>query len=98
MAYANAIAAASPRNVDFIHMPVLLDRDDDAYYAPLAELDLPDTTQVFMGLSTTQTRLVVHAIDSISLWRMPGMISVLRLSAVLAAATLPRSPIYWTSM
>ena len=58
VAYANAIAAASPRSVDFIHMPVPLDRDDDAYYAPLAELDLPDTTQVFMGL--------VHHTDGIN--------------------------------
>lgn len=50
VAYANGISAASPRAVDFIHMPVPRDRGDDTYFAPLAGLDVADSTQVFMGL------------------------------------------------
>jgi len=50
VAYANAITSASPRSVDFIHMPVPRDRSDDAYFAPLAGLDVPDDVQLFMGL------------------------------------------------
>jgi hypothetical protein len=50
VAYANGIAAASPRRVDFIHMPVPRDRRDDAYFAPLDRLDLPPETMLFLGL------------------------------------------------
>ena len=31
-------------------MPVPLDRNDDAYFAPLKELQLPDGTDFFLGL------------------------------------------------
>lgn len=37
------------RPIDWIHMPVPIDRDDDAYFAPLADLDVPDA-QLFLGL------------------------------------------------
>ncbi len=46
---ANATVAASPRSVDWIHMPVPRDRDDDAFFAPLGDLDVGDT-RIFLGL------------------------------------------------
>lgn len=46
---ANVAAQASGRRVDFFHMPVPRDRDDDAYFAPLADLDVGDA-KVFLGL------------------------------------------------
>ena len=48
--YANGITAASPRKVNFIHMPVPRDRSDSAYFAPLAALDLPAATELYLGL------------------------------------------------
>ena len=38
---ANALAAALDRPLNWIHMPVPEERDDDAYYAPLGELRAP---------------------------------------------------------
>ena len=71
VAYSNGITSASPRAVDFIHMPVPRDRADDVYFAPLAGLDVADDTQMFIGLihytgglDGTRTRLdtaVAHA-------------------------------------
>lgn len=46
---ANAGIAAAGRHVDFIHMPVPLDRDDDAYFAPLKDLKAVDA-RVYLGL------------------------------------------------
>jgi hypothetical protein len=43
----NACIAASGRRVDWVHIPVL-DRDDDAFFAPLKELQ-PDGTRVYLG-------------------------------------------------
>lgn len=50
VAFANGIAAASPRPVAFIHMPVPRDRNDDSYFAPLDGLDLPADTELYLGL------------------------------------------------
>ena len=68
VAMANAICAASPRPVDFIHMPVPRERDDDAYFAPLADLALPAATELYLGLvhftgglESTRARLAVAA-------------------------------------
>ena len=47
---ANAIVAGVQRRVDWIHMPVPIERDDDAYFAPLRELHLPPETRLFLGL------------------------------------------------
>jgi hypothetical protein len=44
---ANAFVAASGRRVDYIHIPVL-DRSDDAFFAPLGELE-PQGARVFLG-------------------------------------------------
>lgn len=51
---ANAIAAASSRPVDWMHIPAL-DTADEAFYAPLAKLTLGDT-RVYLGL--------IHSMDS----------------------------------
>ena len=50
VSYANGIAAASPRLVNFIHMPVPRDRGDATYFAPLAALSLPAVTELYLGL------------------------------------------------
>jgi len=50
VAYANGIVAASPRALNFVHMPVPRDRSDDAYFAPLGGLDLPAETELYLGL------------------------------------------------
>jgi hypothetical protein len=51
---ANAFAEASGRRVDWIHIPVL-DRSDDAFFAPLAKLK-PNGARVYLGL--------IHHMDS----------------------------------
>lgn len=50
VSYGNGITAASPRPVNFIHMPVPRDRSDAAYFAPLAALSLPAETELYLGL------------------------------------------------
>ena len=47
---ANALAATLDRPLNWIHMPVPHERDDDAYYAPLGELRLPPETELYLGL------------------------------------------------
>jgi hypothetical protein len=44
---ANAFVAASGRRVDWIHIPVL-DRSDDAFFAPLRDLQ-PQGARVYLG-------------------------------------------------
>jgi len=50
VAFANGICKASPRRVNYVHMPVPRGRADDAYFAPLADLDLPAGTRLILGL------------------------------------------------
>jgi hypothetical protein len=50
VAFANGICQASPRGIDFIHMPVLRARVDESYFAPLAKLRLPSSTRLVLGL------------------------------------------------
>jgi hypothetical protein len=52
---ANAFVAASGRRVDWIHIPVL-DRSDDAFFAPLKELR-PQDARVYLGLIHNMERL-----------------------------------------
>lgn len=47
---ANAIFARDTRTIDWLHLPVPRNRDDDAYFAPLEELKLPSETQLYLGL------------------------------------------------
>jgi hypothetical protein len=51
---ANAIGDGVRRQVDWIHMPVPIERDDDAYFAPLDGLRLADGTRLFLGLVHSQ--------------------------------------------
>jgi hypothetical protein len=58
---ANAFVAASGRRVDWIHLPVL-DRSDDAFFAPLARLE-PQGARIYLGaihnMETFAQRLAV---------------------------------------
>jgi hypothetical protein len=54
---ANAIVAGSPRPVTYIHMPVPIERDDDAFHAPLKDLKLAGGTELYLGL--------IHAKDGV---------------------------------
>jgi hypothetical protein len=47
---ANAVAAAARRPIEWMHMPVPRGRDDDAYFAPLAGLQIDPETELFLGL------------------------------------------------
>lgn len=47
---ANAIVGGAGRRVNWIHMPVPINRDDDEYFAPLANLRLPPGTTLYLGL------------------------------------------------
>lgn len=47
---ANAVFAGVHRKLDWLHMPVPRNRDDDAYFAPLAGLKLNSETQLYLGL------------------------------------------------
>jgi hypothetical protein len=46
---ANYAVSGTPRPVDWLHMPVPIGRDDDAYFEPLAQLEAPDA-RLFLGL------------------------------------------------
>jgi hypothetical protein len=54
--FANALFAASARPITWLHLPVPIERDDDAYFAPLGALELPAETELYVG--------VVHREDS----------------------------------
>ena len=46
---ANALVAALPRPITWVHLPVPIDRDDVAYVAPLADLALDPATELYLG-------------------------------------------------
>ena len=46
----NRLAGKLERPVDYIHMPVPVDRADDAYFKPLQEMKLAHETKLFLGL------------------------------------------------
>ncbi len=52
---ANALAAGVARPIDFIHMPVPVSRDDDAFFKPFDGLKLAPQTDLYLGM--------VHAED-----------------------------------
>ena len=72
----NAIVERVKRPIEFIHMPVIKARTDDAYYAPLEKLKLKPGTELYLGLihhndaAGDTTRLAVarrhHKVDGIS--------------------------------
>ncbi|GAA2062402.1 hypothetical protein [Leifsonia soli] len=41
---------AAPRPVTWVHLPVPIERDDAAYFAPLADVVVPDGTELYLGL------------------------------------------------
>lgn len=47
---ANGINAGLTRSFDYLHMPVPIERDDDAYYAPLKQLKRPAGMEIYLGL------------------------------------------------
>jgi len=54
---ANLIAGSIERPLAYIHMPVPIGRSDDAYFAPMKNLRLPASTELYLGL--------VHAQDGV---------------------------------
>ena len=46
----NGLAAALDRRLDFLHAPVPKDRTDRAYFEPLQGLNLPDSSELILGL------------------------------------------------
>lgn len=44
------LVAAAPRPITWLHLPVPIERDDDAFYAPLDALRLPEGTELYLGL------------------------------------------------
>ena len=46
----NRLAATVTRAIDYVHMPVPIDRSDDAYFAPLDGLRLRPETTLYLGL------------------------------------------------
>jgi hypothetical protein len=47
----NDVIASLQRSVEFVHMPVPVDRTDDAYFAPLTTLKRPRTMEFYLGLA-----------------------------------------------
>jgi hypothetical protein len=54
---ANLILGSVGRPLAYIHMPVPIGRSDDAYFAPMKNLQLPPGTELYLGL--------VHAQDGV---------------------------------
>jgi methionine synthase II (cobalamin-independent) len=54
---ANALFAATQRSIAFLHMPVPIERTDDAFFTPLHDLNLPSGAELYLG--------VVHAADGL---------------------------------
>src|SRR5215467_1010047 len=55
--FANALARAITHKLTYIHMPVPIERSDDAFHRPFRDLRLKDGTALFLG--------VVHAKDGV---------------------------------
>jgi methionine synthase II (cobalamin-independent) len=47
---ANDLASRAVRRIDWIHMPVPRDRDDDAFFSPLRNLKISPETELYLGL------------------------------------------------
>lgn len=55
---ATRMVGATRRAVNWVHLPVPIDRTDDAFYLPFERLELPADTEVYLGL--------VHSRDGIA--------------------------------
>lgn len=49
--FAGLVVAAASRRLTWVHLPVPIDRADDAYFAPLEELEIHDATELYLGLA-----------------------------------------------
>ena len=47
---ANDVVAGLARNINWIHMPVPRERSDTEYFAPLTDLDIDSSTELYLGL------------------------------------------------
>jgi methionine synthase II (cobalamin-independent) len=56
--FANALVETIPHRLAYVHMPVPVERNDDAFHRPLRELRLPAGTELYLG--------VVHAKDGVA--------------------------------
>jgi hypothetical protein len=56
-AVANAIARSVHRSVEWVHLPVPIERDDEEFFAALRDLELDEHTERYLGL--------VHARDGV---------------------------------
>ena len=54
----NGLMLGIKRPVQFIHMPVPIERDDDAFYLPLQQLALKSGTEIYLGL--------IHDVDGVA--------------------------------
>lgn len=50
VAVANQLSKTVSRSLQYIHMPVPIERDDDAYFEPLKELEPRAETELYLGL------------------------------------------------
>lgn len=48
--FARAVFTSIHRPLTWLHLPVPIERDDAAYFAPLADLALPEGTELYLGL------------------------------------------------
>ncbi len=48
--FLDGLFASSSRDVSWVHLPVPIERDDDAYFAPLASVRWPVGTEIYLGL------------------------------------------------
>jgi hypothetical protein len=46
----NALVKNAGHAVSYVHMPVPIERDDDAFFTPLEDLNFPDGCELFLGL------------------------------------------------
>ncbi|PJJ65440.1 hypothetical protein [Compostimonas suwonensis] len=46
----SGVFAASTRPISWVHLPVPIDRDDDAFFAPLDAVEWPAATEIYLGL------------------------------------------------
>lgn len=56
--FAQLVLQHAARPLTWLHIPVPIERSDDAYFAPLASLELPTSTELYLGL--------VHREDGVS--------------------------------
>lgn len=68
---ANAFVAASGRRVDWIHLPVL-DRSDEAFFAPLKELK-PEGARVYLGAIHNMSRFAERIALARKFWPEFGL-------------------------